>query len=838
MFVFEDIDRGYSGASAAQVGLVIREGGHEVLILRTTYRGPAKDFAWVIPVPRAPDGADGLFTASDGHIRWELRATRPQKVLQLPPLRSEGKGAALDSAAGGALAEDEVRVLSRRAVGKYDASVLAARDAGALTNWLKRNRYPMPDAARPIIAEYIEKGWVFVAMRVLDWVQAEKPVLDAVTPIGIRFQTETLVFPLAISKVSAPPKTTLILQVYDDAPVRCAELPVWHLIGSGPTRIDGSYEEYRERLVSGMGPGLLCEGLTLRRADFPGQYRDLPREERGARARQYQSAMKASYWATRLWGEVRREDMRDLTFAPDLEPREPFLVRVSLEVPPKVLASLEPGSTSALGAAADGLWRAGRYAVVPVFVLAWVVVRRRGRWAGPAVLGVLVAVLLVPALARAGGSSEVRERWTRELADAQKAIRTAVDAFAAEAGAYPATLSDLASGKPIETGLDASGNAIRLREPVRGTYLPALPVDLLTGRADTWRYSVSGEVTIQSGGFTTTVSRHDPLEAQDWQHLGPLAWTSPEYDVESIASKEAGHSLNGAVEPVDHTPESRRFWAMCSRSGGELWELAPAGEAKPWGVISIGNEEEAAVLLGARLHGGSASSAPACERPDGYVIAARYSATGLAIRQGARGRHELVRLPWTDQRPRPPETLFDSVSPDVFIPGANSAVAMRLEPRPSLVRVPYLGDVSSVPSIPVGPGMHLAACEQANALYVALEPSGGPGLGELWCAALPTGLFGPRTDQAPRMLARYYCHPGVSHVVLLSSGSGRLAVAWGDFDSPRSGVRVFELSGEKPRWLPVTTLPPDGGWDYGHYERARRWIERNAAESDVPVLPL
>ena len=86
-----------SGTSAAQCGIIIRDGGHEVLLLRTTYRGPSGDFAWVVPVPRAPDGDDGLFTASNEFIDQTLGFTRPdvrmarEELLRAWPMKKKEK---------------------------------------------------------------------------------------------------------------------------------------------------------------------------------------------------------------------------------------------------------------------------------------------------------------------------------------------------------------------------------------------------------------------------------------------------------------------------------------------------------------------------------------------------------------------------------------------------------------------------------------------------------------------------------------------------------------------------------------------------------------------------
>ena len=57
-------------SSPHQRGVVIEaESGYEVLLLQTTYRGPAADFAWIIPVPGRPEPTD-VFMVGDKVIPY------------------------------------------------------------------------------------------------------------------------------------------------------------------------------------------------------------------------------------------------------------------------------------------------------------------------------------------------------------------------------------------------------------------------------------------------------------------------------------------------------------------------------------------------------------------------------------------------------------------------------------------------------------------------------------------------------------------------------------------------------------------------------------------------
>lgn len=54
----------------------------EILLLKTTYQGPAAEFAWVIPVPGLPAEED-VFRVGEGIIPWILDETAPQVHSQI-----------------------------------------------------------------------------------------------------------------------------------------------------------------------------------------------------------------------------------------------------------------------------------------------------------------------------------------------------------------------------------------------------------------------------------------------------------------------------------------------------------------------------------------------------------------------------------------------------------------------------------------------------------------------------------------------------------------------------------------------------------------------------------
>ena len=111
----------------------------------------------------------------------------------------------------------EVEVLDRKKVGVYDVAVLKADTAEALMQWLATNRYAIPERADTLLREYIDKGWVFTALRIHPddrklWVEK---ALNKGTLIPLKFTFKSLqaVYPLKISSLNKGP-TEVLLYVF------------------------------------------------------------------------------------------------------------------------------------------------------------------------------------------------------------------------------------------------------------------------------------------------------------------------------------------------------------------------------------------------------------------------------------------------------------------------------------------------------------------------------------------------------------------------------------------------------------------------------------------------
>lgn len=107
------------------------------------------------------------------------------------------------SKAGGHDSASSVTEVASERVGVFDTTTLAAKSPAALTDWLRRNGFQVATNAEPVIADYVKKGWVFVAAKL----HRGNAVMatNAIHPLAFTFSTKEAVYPLRLTGVGNGP---------------------------------------------------------------------------------------------------------------------------------------------------------------------------------------------------------------------------------------------------------------------------------------------------------------------------------------------------------------------------------------------------------------------------------------------------------------------------------------------------------------------------------------------------------------------------------------------------------------------------------------------------------
>jgi len=175
------------------------------------YTGSPEQFAWIVPVMALPEvtvGSDLLFQEA-------LASTVPTFTLNR---RSECDNdddapqfgcAAMDDAAfaggdGGLAGDgfggdfDEPEVVARDVVGSFEYVVLEGGTAQGVVDWLDENGFAQDDEAPPILSEYHDDGFMFVAFKLRPGAG-----VDEIHPVVLDYAGDEPCVPLRLTRIAA-----------------------------------------------------------------------------------------------------------------------------------------------------------------------------------------------------------------------------------------------------------------------------------------------------------------------------------------------------------------------------------------------------------------------------------------------------------------------------------------------------------------------------------------------------------------------------------------------------------------------------------------------------------
>ncbi len=186
----------------------------ESFTVQPMFEGNAEDFGMVVPTPTQPKLAEApkdFFKALA--IYTILKPLDSKKWNQRVFKSATGGGGSPESAARGA--DRGVKVLESGVVGSLDYKVIEATNPDGLYDWLKDNKYSFT-GDKATLAFYIEKRWFFTVMKI-DPKQMKKRAdgtyAGDVTPTRFTFESDKLVYPLRITKISVKDKTDALFYI-------------------------------------------------------------------------------------------------------------------------------------------------------------------------------------------------------------------------------------------------------------------------------------------------------------------------------------------------------------------------------------------------------------------------------------------------------------------------------------------------------------------------------------------------------------------------------------------------------------------------------------------------
>jgi hypothetical protein len=191
---------------------IARHDDKTVLTMANDFKGDAKEFALVVPVPTVLE-KDQIHVGDPAVLKHlaDYSAPRLVEYFDENPCRRyalEGKMDALKSmpqAAAGKLERDRalgVTVEAQYTVGEYDILILSAKESAGLETWLTENGYRIPYGASSVLHSYLKQGLKFFVAKV-NLVEQAKLGFTHLRPLQIAFESPKFVLPIRLGTVNA-----------------------------------------------------------------------------------------------------------------------------------------------------------------------------------------------------------------------------------------------------------------------------------------------------------------------------------------------------------------------------------------------------------------------------------------------------------------------------------------------------------------------------------------------------------------------------------------------------------------------------------------------------------
>ena len=210
----------------ASTVILMRDGTRTVLSMQNNYRGPARDFAMVVPVPVVL-GKDDVKVLDEDVFERVDRISSPRLVeyWERDPCEADHGGwedteNPLESRRESRSERetkartDTVVVEARFAVGEYAIEILSAEHSLGLDAWLRNHGYAIPANAAELLEPYVQSGSKFLVAKV----NARKVRFDTrgrvrLSPLRIHYDSVDFSLPVRLGLINAQGTQDLIVHI-------------------------------------------------------------------------------------------------------------------------------------------------------------------------------------------------------------------------------------------------------------------------------------------------------------------------------------------------------------------------------------------------------------------------------------------------------------------------------------------------------------------------------------------------------------------------------------------------------------------------------------------------
>ena len=189
------------------------------LWLELRHAGVAKEFGWLLPLPKAPKvslGSAILFDLLDArmaprHLLAEVASENcrdPLTGCKGPAKATSDAGGKTPDGGGGLGPYAAVQVAERGQSGPLSWQVIASKSASALQSWLTKNDFELAAGAASVVADHVAAGDVFLAVKMTN-----NATTDLVRPLVLEMAAVPLRLPMRLSALTAANDMPLVLTI-------------------------------------------------------------------------------------------------------------------------------------------------------------------------------------------------------------------------------------------------------------------------------------------------------------------------------------------------------------------------------------------------------------------------------------------------------------------------------------------------------------------------------------------------------------------------------------------------------------------------------------------------
>lgn len=199
-----------------------RDGWRSTITMSSDYRGPAKDFAMIVPTPKVlrrgqvqtvnPKTITHLDQYSAPRLveYHDYNPCEPQVMMEPVVMIEERSSARSKPAPHRGPKAFGVTIRAQYAVGIYDILMLSAKQSDGLITWLKQEGYNIPDGAEDVLQSYIRGGMKFFVARV-NLKRRASSASTELQPLQISFRSRDFMLPIQLGKINSTGEQDLLL---------------------------------------------------------------------------------------------------------------------------------------------------------------------------------------------------------------------------------------------------------------------------------------------------------------------------------------------------------------------------------------------------------------------------------------------------------------------------------------------------------------------------------------------------------------------------------------------------------------------------------------------------